>query len=341
MKENTRNMAVGITVLVALGLLAGMVLLFTGVPWFLQGGYVVMIASDKTHDIHPGDAIHLAGMKIGKVTDIAFTDPDRPHMGITITARIDSETRLPGNARAEFYTKGLSGSAYIELKPFGPDKLNQTTGEPMQFFPTDGSAVMDSKHFGESLVPEEMLEAMRGLTDLARKIDRLMGAEPALSEAQPAGTVPASSAATVGGLQSTVAKLNLALDAIVTVVGDAENQANLKSSLANVAQATEAATDAASELKKFASQAGATARDYSDLAGKVTTSAEQVSQLMATINRLATKVEEGEGTAGRLLSDPQLYDNLLEATSQMGKMLEEFRQLIELWKEHGVEIKVK
>jgi len=352
MTEKARNMAVGLTVIVALMLFGGMILLFTGLPWFLQGGYEVKIAAPSTHDAHTGDGIHLSGMRIGRVTDIVFTDPSRPYDGVTITARIDSEIELPGNVQAFFFTRGLVGSAYIELKAEGPPRLDPATGQPLESFPTDGSLTMSSVHVGSGMVPAELTDAMKSLTNLADNINQLIapslpGRPEAAGEPQ-----PASAPRQPPGLKGTIEKLNLALDAMTAVLGDAENQRNLKTSLANLAAATAAARETMVELKNFAVQARGTAEDFSklaarsqqrvdDLTGKIIDTAEKVSQLMATANRVATRIEAGEGTAGMLLSDPQLYQSFLEATRQMNNLLSEFRQLVEAWKRGGVEIKLK
>jgi len=337
MKEKTRDIAVGITVILALAILGGLILVFTGLPWYFQRGYLVKIAATSTHDVHPGDAVHLAGMRVGRITDVGFTDPSRPYGGVTITARINEEISLPGNVVAEFYTKGLVGSAWTELKPSGKDLVDPETGRVIEVFPTDGSVTMPSKHIGESMIPPELTDAMGSLTDLAANINELISPQPPTTT-RPDDEEPGRGPASV---QGTIAKLNRTLDAMSAVLGDAANQENLKVSLANLAKATGAATETMNELKRFASQAAATAEDFSGLADKVIRGAEEVSGLMATVNRVATKMEAGEGTAGKLLGDPELYNSFLEATEQMGLLMAELRQLVEVWRAKGVEIKLK
>ncbi len=89
MKENIRNMIVGLTVLVALAMLCGMVIVFTGLPEVLQAGYTIQVKTPSTYDACEGVFIHVSGRTVGRVTDISFTDPDNPTAGVTIQARID------------------------------------------------------------------------------------------------------------------------------------------------------------------------------------------------------------------------------------------------------------
>ena len=53
------------------------------------------------------------------------------------------------------------------------------------------------------------------------------------------------------------------------------------------------------------------------------------------------KIERGEGTAGRMVTDAELYENLLTATERLSETLDSFNQLIEKWEREGVDLKLK
>jgi len=157
------------------------------------------------------------------------------------------------------------------------------------------------------------------------------------------------------------------------VLGDPKNQANIKTSLANLAKATAKATEAMDALKSFATEASKTAaetrrtiadarktvatagqtatrfsrlaenadRRVEELTAKLIEDAEKLSTLLTAVNKMTRKVESGEGTAGRLINDPKLYNSLLEASDQLTELTKEFRRLLEHWKKHGVPIKLK
>ncbi|MHC4294800.1 MAG: MlaD family protein [Planctomycetota bacterium] len=242
MTEMTRNLAVGFTVLVALALLGGMILLFTGLPEVFQPGYTIRITASTTYDAYPGDSIHMSGMRIGRIREINFTDPENPHEGVTFIGRIKRGIKLPANARAHFFTKGIAGTTYLELKGDGAPRKDPATGKVLEFFPTDGSIAVDALRVGGGLDSPQMTRAAESFTELTEKL---------------------------------------------------------------------------------------------------ITSAEKLSQLITTLNQAATKIESGDGTAGKLLNDPELYNNFLATTRQMNQLLEEVRQLVKTWKTEGVELKVK
>ena len=299
MKEHARNILVGLTVMVALGLLAAMILVFAGVPGILQGGYVIRMRFPTTADAHEGDPVHLVGIPVGSITHIGFADDD-PRKGVTITARIDGDTKIPGNVNAYIFSKGIAGGAYVELKADGKERIDPATGLPMEFLPVDWSGVIEGR-LKTSLLPDEVREGLKGITRLAENLNKLLAPAPADGEAatQGAGTRPTA----MQGLKGTVAKLNEALDALNAAFSK-QNRANLTSSLENI----------------------------DDLTRKLLSSAEKLSSILDSMNRTVTKMEKGEGSAGKLVNDPKLYNNLVEASEQLTQSLKEFRELLKHWK---------
>lgn len=298
---------VGVAVIVAFGLLAAMILIFAGLPGILQGGYEIKMTFPATADAHEGDPVHLAGIVVGSIIDIGFTDGDA-RKGVTFTARIDADKEIPGNVNAYIFSKGIAGGAYVELKPDGKERIDPRTGQPMQFLPA--GTIIDGT-LKTSMLPDELQDGLKGISKLAEKLNQLLDPTPPAGQGpttQGAGTRPA----TPQGLQGTVIKLNQTLDALNEVLSK-ENRANLAASLNNV----------------------------NDLTRKLLTTAEKLSSALDSINRMVTKIESGEGSAGKFLNDPKLYNNLLEASQQLSQSLKELRQLVSQWKEKGVGIKLK
>lgn len=297
---------VGVTVIVAFGLLAAMILIFAGLPGILQGGYEIKMRFPATADAHEGDPVHLAGIVVGSITHIGFTDGDA-RKGVTFTARIDADKKIPGNANAYIFSKGIAGGAYVELKADGEERIDVRTGRPMKFLLA--GMIIDGT-LKTSMLPDELQDGLKAISKLAEKLSDLLGpAQPASQAAtQGARTRPA----TPQGLKGTIAKLNRTLDALNEVLSK-ENRANLAASLNNV----------------------------NDLTRNLLTTAEKLSSALDSINRMVTKIESGEGSAGKLINDPKLYNNLLEATQQLSLSLKELRQLVKQWKEKGVDFKLK
>jgi phospholipid/cholesterol/gamma-HCH transport system substrate-binding protein len=292
---------------------------------------------------------------VGKVTDIYFTDAD-PRLGVTLTVRIDRNVNVPSNVQAYVYNKGFVGGAYLDLVVEGPPRVDPATGKPMEFLPVHGApAVLQGRIRSPDIIPAELKEAIKSLAALADNINLLLAPRGDAGTTQPAPgdkEPPAS-------LPGVVVRMNRTLDALYAVLGDEANQGNLRTSLANLSRASESAVEAMDELKAFATEAkiaaagaGKTVHDVSELTAKVNVradeladklidSAEKISGVMATIQKAATKMESGDGTAGKILNDPKLYNNLLEATGELSTVLKEFSKLVETWKEQGVTFHLK
>jgi len=76
------------------------------------------------------------------------------------------------------------------------------------------------------------------------------------------------------------------------------------------------------------------------LAVKLIEDAERISALLATVNRIAMKLEKGDGTVGRLMNDPKLYNSLQEAANQTQILLKEFSAMVKSWKENSIKVKM-
>lgn len=355
MSEKRRNLAVGATVLVAMALLGGMILRFAGVPEMFQRGYEIKMESDAAHDVHEGDLVHLAGMNIGRITKMAFTDPNDPIKGVTFTARIDWNVNIPGNAVCWIYGGALTKGTYIDIKTANTFLTDPRTGQKLQILPKDYPVTLAAVAKGSSLIPEEMTDAVKSFGKLADSLQSVLGQPPSASTDGPTSATSVASAsapAEPAGLPATLAKLNRTLDAMYAVMGDTQNQANIKLALGNLATFSGNAIEVMNKLKEFASAATLAAGD----AGKLTTQAsgdlhaltqkfiedaEKMSQLLMTLNKAAMKIDSGDGTAGKFLNDPQLYNSMAEMATGLNKLVQDFDALVKQWKEKGVEMKLK
>ena len=348
MTEHAKNLVVGLTVIVAMVLLGWMIILFTGLPTLLRSGYKVHVRMAARSQMDLGDKIHLAGKEVGSVSDISFTDPKDPYKGITMTALVDSDITLPANT-VLWVTKQTFGRPWLEFFTEGDVPLDPDTGKTPTLSKVKPDTIVG--HAKEaSMLPDELAPALKGLATLSENLNKLISPE-ATPTATTGPTTSPTTAPRSKGLAGTLNNLNVTLAGLAGVFGDVENQANIKTSLANLATAAEKADKAMDAMKEFADEtrksfvkaagsADAVGKRVDQLALKLIEDAEKISTLLATINRIALQLEKGEGTAGKLLNDPKLYNNLLEATSQTKIMLKEFSDLVKIWKEDGVKIKM-
>ncbi len=111
--ERTRNIAVGLTMLVALGLLMYGILLLGKGPAFLQGRpYLVTLETPDANGVMPGSKVNLQGVPVGEVKSVALeTKPDNT-LGAKVILSIDGSVNIPDNASASI-GKGYVGSTPV------------------------------------------------------------------------------------------------------------------------------------------------------------------------------------------------------------------------------------
>ena len=361
MKQSVQNIAVGITVIVAFLILAGLILMFTGLPQLFERGYEIRMLFDRTGDSKAGDIVYLAGIKVGRVTDISFTDPNDMTKGVTFTARIDRSVRLPSNIKAELFSR-IGGSPYLQLSADGPLRKDPKTGQVIQYLPADRAFTIKGEHCASSIIPQEVNDLAKSLAAMASKLDKvlddlapamkgfgklvdnlnsLLGEEqtalPAAGGSPGATTEPAEKPAAPSRrleIKETLAKLGKVIEGLNTIFGDPENQKNLKTALASFSEASGQATEALQSLKALSASGD-------DLIQKLIQGAEMLSRILTSVEKAVMNIEQGKGNLGKFLNDNELYNNLVTASKTLAKTLEELQSLLQEWKASGVRIKLK
>ncbi len=143
-----------------------------------------------------------------------------------------------------------------------------------------------------------------------------------------------------------------------TILGDEENQQNIKETLSRVAVMTEQATETLKSVQQFSETGSETlkyARKFSDTgietlesvkrfsdigADKLRETAENLSDTLVELHNVLAKANAGSGTVGKLLNDGLLYENLLDSSQQLQMALEQINKLVAELRENGLKVKL-
>lgn len=246
MKDRMRNVAVGLTVLTALVMLGVLIVLFAGLPSIFQRGQTIYVKMESSAGVRKGDSVHIADIRVGRITDISFTDPAVPIKGVTITARIDEDVYISPNSVLVAY-KGMMGLSYVSLEP---GELHGI--EPMPLPPS--------------------IERPPGPLILQGVV-----VEPSM----------------LGALEPAVKKM----------VGVVER--------------------------------------IDLLAQRLIDTTDRLSKLITSLHNTASRIENGDGSLGKLIADPELYEELVSAVKQMNYMAAQFSALAQRWAADGIELKME
>jgi len=122
-----------------------------------------------------------------------------------------------------------------------------------------------------------------------------------------------------------------------TIIGDGENQMNIKKMIASIETAFSQA-DATMQSIQQLSDAGVEKMQI--LSDKVIDAAEQLEGVLSESRQILAKIESGDGTAGKMINDGRLYEDLLESSQELRMLLEQVKEWAAETREEGVRIKL-
>jgi len=131
-------------------------------------------------------------------------------------------------------------------------------------------------------------------------------------------------------LETLVVNISSLASNIDTIVGDPDNQQNIKETLANF---TEVSQQASVTLKSIT--------NFTDTGSKaISETSENLNESIIHVNSLINKINEGNGSASKLINDGRLYENLLESSEELKMALEQLKILAAEAREKGIKIKL-
>ena len=343
--QRRRNIVVGVFVIAGICSLVWLIFKFGDLPGFVAevNSFQVNVQFPTATGIQKDTPVRFCGYQIGRVTSVMAPEvrKDRvtnlEYYQTVVILSIDKRyATVPSTVEVKLMTRGL-GSSYIELKQFpGKPLVAQEPNRPETKYLVNGIWLQGSTGMTSEFFPEE---SQQKLSDLIEGINRF------------------------------VANAN-------DIIGDQDSKDNLKRTLTNVAEASEQAketmkeferlaaagttiiehadakvdevvttlTSTSEEIRKFAAAGTTTLEGVDAKTEKLVTSlvdtSEQLSAAMGELRLILEKVNEGQGTAARLLNDGTFYENLLENTEQLQKLLEELKTFIAEWKNKKIEVKL-
>jgi phospholipid/cholesterol/gamma-HCH transport system substrate-binding protein len=126
-QEKSIEVKVGVLILVSVGILAGFILIMGGLNF--EKSYSLYVDFDNPGGLQSGAPVRVAGVKVGKVTELRFmggiVDP-KTNRRTLVRAKISVEERVRQSIHddADFYvtTQGVLGEQFMAIEPGSPQK---------------------------------------------------------------------------------------------------------------------------------------------------------------------------------------------------------------------------
>lgn len=338
-KSVVRDFLVGLTAIVGVGGLLIMLMLFGEFRKRFEPVYAIKLSMPSGAGVGGTSPVLFNGVRVGAITNLAVADP--PSDGIIATLKIHQGIRIPRDLSV-YVEKGLVGEASMALS-FAPG------ADVTSFIPEDAFAP------GKSTAPIRV-EARSLFSDLQRPLDRLsLTAEKfekfadtytKVGESLQSLLEPRNPGDVDGGKPPTVASILARVDNLLAGlnkwVGDDALYNSLKD---NSQKISELMTDARAAAKSIDSAA----KSLDDKGERAVAAVENLGRdAKATLSRLdgaltdigaiAGKINRGEGTAGQIVNNPDLYRSLNSAADRLDKALTELQLLLQKFKAEGIKV---
>ena len=326
MNDRMMQFRVGVVVL-ATAIIAGiLIVLFGDLPSLVQATYPLKMSFADARGVSNGTPVRKNGILVGRVADVELDEKG----GVSVVADIDSYVPIYKDEQPRIATT-LLGDAEIQLVPgrvvpprqrIAPEEVlvGAVSRDPFEVF-----ATLEPK-LGSAL--ESLTQASESVTKLSANLDRLLLGEDDTFSKMVAKTEKALDA------------FSLAMDNINDVMGDANARANLKETLNGL---PEVMNDLRTTVQGIGTTVDTADRNLRNLEGLTRPLGERgegmVAQVDKTIGRLdevlqqatlfTRALNESEGTLGKLVRDPKVYDDLAQAAANVNNLTKELRPIVD------------
>ena len=268
---------------------------------FLQGldilsrNAVYYASYDQVSGIQAASPIMLKGVKVGTVTGISL-DPQHSD-NVVLQFTIKRQFRIPKDSEAKIFSDGFMGGKAIEIV-YGKSSEYLEKGDTLRS--VRDRDLMDMAGSELEFFKQKISQVT---ADLSRTLDNL-------------NLLMEDNAQSING---TLRHLD-AMSGDLADLLDTEKQ-NLASAVENLTAFSEMLGENAPRVDSMMGNLNRITTELAD-AGF----ARELSETVGEMNLLLERIQEGDGTVGRLLNDPSLYESLNEASDNLASLLADLEQ---------------
>lgn len=343
--QKRHNIIVGLFVILGICAFVWLILKFGDLPGIVTklDSFEVFVQFPTAPGVQKDTPVRFCGYQIGRVTTVMAPEirkdmvSGQEYYQTVVILSIDKRyVTIPSCVEVKMMTRGL-GSSYIELNqypgipvvPLDPNRpetkylvdkiwLQGSTGMTSEFFPEESQKKLDG--------------LIEGLGNLISNANDIMGDKDSKEN-----------------IMKTLANLAQASKQAKETLEEFEKLAaagttTLENADSKVEDVVAAVVDTSEEIRKFTAAGTSTLKSVDDRTEKLITAmvdtSENLSGVMVELKLVLEKVNNGQGSAAKLLNDGNFYENLLENTEQLQLLLEEMKSFIAEWRDKKIEVKL-
>lgn len=246
---------------------------------------------DNVEGLEASAPITINGLVIGKVNGITIDDATGK---LTVALLINNDFPISKSSVVSIYEPGLIGGKQVKIIPNLEDKNLAESGDVLQGAVKPG--LTDT--LAKKLEPLQVkIEAMITSADtLISNLNNILDAK-----------TKQSLKSTIANLDKTMVEFQGASKSLNGML--AENKTKISGTMTNLQKASSNFSSISDSLAK--ANLGKTVKD--------------LQKTLATVDKIMSDMEKGNGTMGKLLKDDALYNNLNQTSKELDLLLEDVR----------------
>jgi phospholipid/cholesterol/gamma-HCH transport system substrate-binding protein len=251
-------------------------------------------------------AIRSAGIDIGRILNRAF-DPESKKARVTI--QLDKDMVVYENALVTKRSASLLGEFYLDVDPGTP--VDPMTGRKLRVLP-DGAVINSFEPTQMSEIIDQVGSTLPILKEILRDVKEIT-AGPVKQIAENANALIERNSAVLERLLQRVDNIAAEVEGITASEAD-----DVKVAIRNIRDVTEGLKGLVGTSK---GEVSATGEELRGSLQKLQKSIDSLEKSMENVETITSRVKQGEGTVGQLLTDPAIANNVKNITDDAGSFV--------------------
>ena len=262
----------------------------------LRQSKVIDTTFERADGLTTGSYVFVNGVKVGSVKSMALTDDDSVH----VTMTFDLGVKIPEDSEAHLQSSGLLDEKAIVIQRGNADEFLEHEDHIKGVY--DGGMLETLKEEGQQL-SEDVSESFEKLNTLLQELNTTFDKE------------------NQGKIDQSLTNLQQSTDEVAALLR--RRRSELERSITHarrfLANMDTISTSNKTRIDSVMTGLDRSIAEFETLSNELTVTNRQLQQVLMKINK-------GEGSLGKLVNDPALYENLESLSGEMSKLVKNINE---------------